>query len=169
MKKNKDEAKRGIVKKKRKSDTKKPAEPKLTSLQKLKLKKQAKKQQKNDEKVKEFQEYQQEEIKFGEIVHAPPQLVVPRKAEKNVTVPRPGKRDLLLNSMFSGSSNSSAEKSNTKGKSLGKVDKKGKRKNLPNSTRMALEKERENVVNLYRELKKKKPIVVVPNKNLEDF
>ncbi len=159
MEKKRLESKKGY--KKKRKVVEEPIEPKLTSLQKLKLKKQAKKEKKNEEKIKEFQEYQHEVIKFGETVHAPPTLVLPRKAAKVDTVARPGKRDLLLSSFFNKEPTSKVQNK--------AIDKKGKRKNLPNATRAALEKERENVVQLYRDLKKKKPIVEIPNKNLEDF
>lgn len=177
MKKRRAEAKNG----RRKFEDKEPAAveaPKLTSLQKLKLKKKAKKQSQSDEKSKHFAEYQHEVIKFGETVQAPPSLITPRRATKNETVPRPGKRDLLLTSMLKDNSERKAEKSDIfkpkKSQKINKVikgpiDKKGKRKNLPNSTRLALEAERLNAVDLYRQLKKKQPIVAVPNKNLEDF
>lgn len=149
---------------------------KLTSLQKLKLKKQAKKQNQKEEKSRVFAEYQHEEIKFGETAQAPPTLITPRKAKKDETVPRPGKRDLLLTSMLT----SVAEQDKTKSIVFktrmkpnkiikGPIDKKGKRKNLPNSTRIALETERINAVDLYRQLKKKQPIVSVGSKNIEDF
>lgn len=167
MKQKRLEAQKGFKKKKKNKFEEEPKEPKLTSLQKLKLKKLSKKQKKNEEQVKEFQEYQYEEIKFGETVHAPPTLVIPRKAAKNDTVPRPGQRDLLLSSIFN--KEPASKKVQNKAIQNKAIDKKGKRKNLPNATRAALEKERENVVQLYRELKKKKPIVEIPNKNLKDF
>lgn len=164
---------------KRKFEDNEPAAvepPKLTSLQKLKLKKKAKKQSQTEDKSRHFAEYQHEVIKFGETVKAPPSLITPRKAAKNETVPRPGKRDLLLTSILKSSDGPSIVKSiDSKlrirpGKIIkGPIDKKGKRKNLPNSTRIALETERLNAVDLYRQLKKKQPIVEIPNRNLEDF
>ena len=141
--------------------------PRLTSLQKMKLKKKVKKQSKADEKARVFAEYQHEDIKFGEIVLAPPSLVTPRKALKRETVARPGQRDLLLSSMLNQSIDPAAIKPNKIFK--GPVDKTGKRKNLPNSTRVALEIERRNAVELYRQMKKKQPIVAIKNKNIEDF
>lgn len=170
MKKRRAEAKRG----KKKFDDKEPviAAPRLTGLQKLQLKKNAKKLKKLEEKSRAFEEYHHEEIKFGETVLAPPSLITPRRATKDETVPRPGTRDLLLTSML---------KPDFKPKSdapgafkpnkifTGPVDKKGKRKKLPNSTRLALETERQNVVELYRQLKKKEPIVKIGSKNIKDF
>lgn len=166
MKKRRAEAKSG----KRKFKDMEPAEevaPKLSSLQKLKLKKMAKKQSKDEEKSRVFAEYQHEVIKFGETAQAPPTLITPRKALKNETVARPGQRDLLLSSMLGKSSDPAAIKPNKIFK--GPVDKKGKRKNLPNSTRVALETERQNAVELYRQMKKKTPIVLKGSKNIEDF
>lgn len=141
--------------------------PKLTSLQKLHLKKKSRKQMQSDEKSRAFAEYQHEVIKFGETAQAPPTLITPRRAVKDETVPRPGKRDLLLTSMLKSPNEPAAIKPNKIFK--GPIDKKGKRKNLPNSTRLALERERLNAVDLYRQLKKKQPIVLLANKNIEDF
>lgn len=155
---------------KRKFDDKEPKEevaPKLSSLQKLHLKKKTKKQSQNEEKQRVFAEYQHEEIRFGEVALAPPTLIIPRRAQKVDTVPRPGKRDLLLTSMIKTNNSSEATKPNKIFK--GPVDKKGKRKNLPNVTRLALETERQNAVELYRQMKKKQPIVPIANKNIEDF
>ena len=151
--------------------------PKLTSLQKLKLKKKSKKESKHTEKSHHFAEYQHEVFKFGETVLAPPSLVTPRKAKKVDTVPRPGTRDLLLSSMLRSGEKTVPKPSinfQVATKKLSKVikgpiDKKGKRKNLPSSTRLLLENEQRNAVDLYRQLKKKQPIVPIPNKNLEDF
>lgn len=39
-------------------------------------------------KTEEIKDFKREEIKFGEVVNEPPQLVLPRKAEKAETVPR---------------------------------------------------------------------------------
>ena len=174
MKKRRAEAKNG----KRKFEDKEPeiVEPKLTSLQKLKLKKKAKKQSQMDEKSRVFSEYQHEVIKFGETVKAPPSLITPRKATKNETVSRPGKRNLLLTTMLGSNKEPLKIKSdlikprNKTNKIIkGPIDKKGKRKNLPNQTRLALEAERLNVVDIYRQLKKKQPIVEITKRNIEDF
>lgn len=166
MKKRRTEAKNG----KRKFKDVEPVEevaPKLSSLQKLKLKKLAKKKSKDDEKSRVFEEYKHEIIKFGETALAPPSLITPKKALKNETVARPGQRELLLSSMLPKSTNPAAIKPNKIFQ--GPVDKKGKRRNLPNSTRVALETERQNAVELYRQMKKKTPIVQIGNKNIEDF
>lgn len=166
MKKHRTEAKNGKRKFKDKELEADP--PKLTSLQKLHLKKKSKQRDKDDEKSRAFAEYQHEVIKFGETAQAPPTLITPRRAVKDETVPRPGKRDLLLTSMLKNTSEATATMPNKINR--GPIDKKGKRKNLPNSTRLALERERLNAVDLYRQLKKKKPIVLAaPNKNLDEF
>lgn len=51
---------------------------------------QEKKKQKESEltKVSAIEEFKRDEIKFGEVVQAPPQLSVPRLAKKAETVPR---------------------------------------------------------------------------------
>lgn len=178
MKKRRAEAKNGKRKFDDDTDPAEEAPPKLSSLQKLKLKKKAKKDSKSEEKLLVFEEYQHEVFKFGETVLAPPTLVTPRRAVKDATVPRPGTRDLLLTSMLKGTDAPTAKPSvftkrasttRTSKVIKGPIDKKGKRKNLPNSTRMALESARINAVDLYRQMKKKQPIVAVPTKNIEDF
>lgn len=174
MKKRRAEAKGG-KKKFVEEDTTEEVEPKLTSLQKLKLKKQARKKSQSDEKTRAFAEYETEVIKFGETVKAPPTLVTPRRAVKHDTVPRPGTRDLLLTSMMQTNKSPSVPatrnvfKVSTQKVIKGPIDKKGKRKNLPNSTRILLETERQNAVDMYRQLKNKQPIVQIGNKNIEDF
>ncbi|KAJ8959027.1 hypothetical protein NQ318_022281 [Aromia moschata] len=72
--------------------------PKLTKSQKWQLKKKEKKMKKSS-KVNEFEKYQ-DQVKFGEIVHAPPTLVAPKKVEKSQNAPRPGKKNLLLKSII---------------------------------------------------------------------
>lgn len=48
-----------------------------------------KKEKESETKAKtEVKEFEREEIKFGEVAHAPPQLTVPRLAKKAETVPR---------------------------------------------------------------------------------
>ena len=144
---------------------------KLTSLQKMKLKNKEKKLKKQNNKSVDNEEFKRDEFKFGEYVLAPPSLVIPRKALKlELTVPRPGARNLLLSSMMGESESGISKPKPSSNKIFGKpIDKKGKRKNLPVNTRMALEQERINVVELYRQMKKKQPIIPVANKNLDDF
>lgn len=151
---------------------------KLTSLQKMKFKKLEKKEKKQKEKDIEFAEFQHEEIKFGERVEAPPSLSIPRKATKVEGVQRPGKRSLLLTGMIDKEkadefAEIEAKKPPPPRVIYGRVDKKGKRKNLPNSTRVALETERNNAVEMYRLSKKKGNYAMrhftMPKKNLDDF
>lgn len=158
-------------------DTKVDQPAKLTSLQKMKLKKLEKKMEKQKEKDIEFAEYQHEEIKFGERVEAPPSLSIPRKATKVEGVQRPGKRSLLLTGMIDKEkadefAEIEAKKPPPPRVIYGRVDKKGKRKNLPNATRTALETERKNAVEMYRLSKKKGNAFrhfTMPKKNLDDF
>ena len=129
---------------------------------KKKLKRE-KKQKIREELEKEKQEmYKREDIKFGEIAHAPPQLkVIPRRGEKHETVARPGKKSLLLHSLIEDKDGDAAAK-RVKSKDLGikiktgKLNLKGKRKELPMRTREAIEEEQRSVVQQYREMKKKK-------------
>lgn len=128
-------------------------------------------------------EYKKDDIKFGEIVHAPPHLCKPRLAKKFETVPRvfldiicrvllfsycsfsqPGRKKLLLNSMLENPSddaddveNSSkiSSKVNIKNKS-NIIDLKGKRKELPRATREMIEKQQQNAMDAYRLIKKNK-------------
>ncbi|XP_017067307.1 uncharacterized protein LOC108105324 [Drosophila eugracilis] len=115
-------------------------------------------------------EYKHDVVAFGEVVHAPPSLkILPRKAEKSETVPRPGRKaNLLLKSMLDAKKfpnseqepeESSLTKLSAKSKSLfktpTKAQMKGKRKDLPLATRSMLESERNKMVLLYRQLKNK--------------
>lgn len=71
-----------------------------------------------------------------------------------MTLSQPGKKNLLLHSVISGA----VEKTETKSKSgpkLPSFDLKGKRKELPMATRQMIENQQKNVVELYRQLKKK--------------
>nr|CAQ53432.1 CG8326-PA [Drosophila melanogaster]CAQ53438.1 CG8326-PA [Drosophila melanogaster] len=116
-------------------------------------------------------EFKQDAVAFGEIVHAPPSLkILPRKAEKSETVPRPGRKaNLLLKTMLNpdqGQSNRGPEdddssrlklaaQSKSAFKAPTKAQMKGKRKDLPLATRSMLETERSKMVQLYRQLKNK--------------
>ncbi|ALC49432.1 CG8326 [Drosophila busckii] len=100
-------------------------------------------------------EYKHDVFKFGEIVHEPPTLkTLPRKANKNETVPRPGRKaNLLLKSIM----DPAITKAKTKAVTVGpptKLQLKGKRKELPAATRNMLESERSKMIELYRQLKK---------------
>ncbi|XP_017030190.1 uncharacterized protein [Drosophila kikkawai] len=114
-------------------------------------------------------EYKRDVFAFGEIVHAPPSLkTLPRKAPKNETVPRPGRKsNLLLKSMLNpattegdqdqheGSGRKVAAKSKEAFKAPTKAQMKGKRRDLPAATRSMLENERNKMISLYRQLKNK--------------
>ncbi|KAH8392973.1 hypothetical protein KR200_007200 [Drosophila serrata] len=114
-------------------------------------------------------EYKRDVVAFGEIVHAPPSLkTLPRKAPKNETVPRPGRKsNLLLKSMLNpatteadqeqhdGSGLKVAPKSKVAFKAPTKAQMKGKRRDLPAATRSMLENERNKMILLYRQLKNK--------------
>ncbi|KAL7744042.1 hypothetical protein ACLKA6_001271 [Drosophila palustris] len=113
-------------------------------------------------------EYKRDVFKFGETVHAPPTLkTLPRKASKNETVPRPGRKsNLLLKSLMdtagdtttetspTSPANFSKKKSAQKKSTPTKLQLKGKRKDLPAATRSMLEGERSKMIDLYRQLKK---------------
>lgn len=47
-----------------------------------------KRQKDSETKASVVEEFKRDDIKFGEVVHAPPQLTVPRFAKKAETVPR---------------------------------------------------------------------------------
>lgn len=49
---------------------------------------QERKQKEIESKTPAIQEYKRDEVRFGEVVSAPPQLTVPRLAKKAETVPR---------------------------------------------------------------------------------
>lgn len=77
---------------------------------------------------------------------------------------QPGKRELILTKLVKSSEELVQDKTPTiifpstitKKLAGGLVDMKGKRKDLPVGTRAMLERERQNTVDLYRELKKRK-------------
>lgn len=117
-------------------------EIKLTKSQKWQLKKKEKRLKKLKGSSQIEQELnRREQIKFGDIAHAPPQLVVPKKSKKdNKEAPRPGKKDLLLKSVV-----------NSK---TGEINKCGKRKDMPVGVRRQLEKQQQEVMQAYKNLKK---------------
>lgn len=137
---------------------------------KKKLKREKKQKVREELAAEKQQMYQREDIKFGDICHAPPQIkVIPRRGEKHETVARPGKKaSLLLHSVIDplrqAVVNPKALKSKDLGMKLktGKLNLKGKRKELPTRTREAIEEEQRSVVQQYRELKKQKQTQSVP-------
>nr|CAD7261888.1 unnamed protein product [Timema shepardi] len=58
-----------------------------------------KQSKKNNVEEDRFSSYQ-DEVKFGEVVHGPPDLTAPRKANKETNSSRPGKKALLLKSLL---------------------------------------------------------------------
>lgn len=173
LKKRKMEANKGGRISKKKTDMKeaKPLDP-IYVKQLIKQAIREDEEEKLKEKNKEIVEYRQDVVKFGEIVHAPPTIsTLPRKAQKNDTVPRPGKKNnLLLQNILkpqegkakeTTSSENSPAQTSKKPKALSVNTKKlmkGKRKDLPEATRNMLENERLKLVSLYRDLKKSKGI-----------
>ncbi|XP_012271705.1 coiled-coil domain-containing protein 137 [Orussus abietinus] len=123
---------------------------KLTKAQKKKKKEEEKKikklQQKEDDK-----ERVTEKVKFGEVVHAPPNLTVRPKKAKDKTTNKPGKKDLLLNALVQTKAVSPKHR---------QVDKKGKLKNLSAGERRQLEKERSDAIAAYKRLKAQKLSVI---------
>lgn len=121
-----------------------------TKSQKRRQKLQIKKKKKEEDLIDNFQTFQ-DEVQFGETVHAPPVLITkPRKAVVADSV-KPGKRNLLLNSLFA--KNDSSNNNSTKSVI---IDRSGKRKNLPASERRQLEKEQSSIIAVYRQLKAKR-------------
>ncbi|CAG9773161.1 unnamed protein product [Ceutorhynchus assimilis] len=138
-------------------------EPKLTKSQKWALKKTAKKNKKQNNKDIDFGFVpQKENFKFGDVVHAPPTLVAPKKVQKIQGAARPGQKELLLKSMLTDDTKiiNKTENNNTKKTSFTKVannlDKKGKRKDMPHALRRQLDKQQKEVIEAYKKLKSKK-------------
>lgn len=81
----KKDKKGGKKKKKKKKETSEP--PRLTKSQKWQKKITERKQRAATNKLDEFQNFR-DTVKFGEVVHAPPTLKTPRKAEQLKSAPR---------------------------------------------------------------------------------
>ncbi|XP_062541478.1 nipped-B-like protein B [Armigeres subalbatus] len=155
--KKKAEETKGFKKKKKVKQEKK----KLTLAEKKSLKKQKIEEKKRNEDDKLLEEYQVDKVAFGEVVNGPPTLnTKPRNADKLKGAPRPGKKRLLLHSLLDPSEEEDAEpekkKPKKKAQDQQKVNLKGKRKNLPIGTRINLEREQQNVIDMYRQLRKTK-------------
>lgn len=126
---------------------------------KKKLKREKKQKIREEVEAERNQMYKRDDVKFGEICHAPPELkVIPRRAEKHETVARPGKKALLLHSLMEKTTDPKKLKSKELGIKIktGKLNLKGKRKELPMRTREAIEQEQKSVIEQYRELKKQR-------------
>lgn len=162
--KRKAEESKGFKKKKKQKEIKK----KLTLSDKKALKKQKIEDKKRKEEDKLLEEFQMDNVAFGEVVHGPPNLnTKPRHADKLAGAPRPGKKRLLLHALLDKPKDKEEDgedaepqrkksKNKAKQQQQQKVDLKGKRKNLPVSTRMKLEREQQSVIEMYRQMKKAK-------------
>ncbi|CAH0563595.1 unnamed protein product [Brassicogethes aeneus] len=152
---------------KKKKKKKKDEGPKLSKSQKWQLKKNEKKNKKA-EKPMDFNDFK-DEVKFGEIVHAPPTLSAPRRVTKLESAPRPGSKQLLLKSMLEPKNNNNNTIKEQKSEKVVKnslkklkeiknktIDKKGKRKDLPNALRRQLDKQQKEIIEAYKQLKAKK-------------
>ncbi|KAK5641198.1 hypothetical protein RI129_009745 [Pyrocoelia pectoralis] len=135
--------------------------PKMTKSQKRKMKRLQKEQERAS--LKEIDFVSKDDVKFGEVVHAPPDLVIPRRALKEEGASRPGKKNLLLKSIVGDTSTNGSDRRQTTNKFVDKkgiankvIDKKGKRKNLPNALRRKMEKQQTEIINAYRMLKNKR-------------
>ncbi|KAK0168044.1 hypothetical protein PV327_001884 [Microctonus hyperodae] len=127
-----------------KKKKKKTLEPKLSKAQKKKQKLDMKKLKKSQNDIDEFKPIR-EQVEFGDIVHAPPELnVKPSKADKIIT--KPAKKDLLLCALLQKDGNYNSKS----------IDKKGKRKNLPAAERRILEQQQNDVIEAYKLLKARK-------------
>ncbi|CAH1982686.1 unnamed protein product [Acanthoscelides obtectus] len=129
----------------------------LTKSQKWALKKKEKKLKKQKRHSDEFKKAN-DNVKFGETVHAPPSLSAPKKASIDESGIRPGKKNLLLKSMLKGNKENKADhKADPLRKTSNKViDKKGKRRCLPNAMRRQLDSQQKEIIAAYKELKAKK-------------
>ncbi|XP_057323459.1 coiled-coil domain-containing protein 137 [Microplitis mediator] len=121
----------------KKKKVKTVTEPKLTKVQKRKLKMQVKKDKKllkctDDLIVKD-------KVEFGEVAHAPPEIKIKPKTNK---LNKPAKKELLLHSLLKDNKIQPTS-----------IDKKGKRKNLPSAERRILENHRNEAVEAYKLLK----------------
>nr|XP_022903491.1 uncharacterized protein LOC111415839 [Onthophagus taurus] len=113
---------------------------KLSKSQKRAVKIKAKKEKKENINYDEFKSFE-DKVKFGEVVHGPPSLVLPRKGGNTEETHRPGMKNLLL-------------KENLKLS----VDRKGKRKDLPTATRRQLDLQQKEVIEAYKLLKSKRRV-----------
>jgi hypothetical protein len=152
-------SKRDLKREKRIEQKKQEKKERLDKKQHLENKKS---EQKRKEEDRLLSEYQFDKVEFGEVVHGPPSLnTKPRKAQKSDGAPRPGRKQLLLHSVIKPEGETEVEpaeapkKPKLDGKSV-VINKKGKRKNLPANTRIHLEKEQKNMIELYRQMKKQK-------------
>lgn len=130
--------------KKKKKDT---DEPKMSKSEKRREKLKSRKQKQMEEKVDEFDTFK-DQVKFGEVVHEPPQLKVRPKHADNISTFKPGEKKLLLHSILK-----KTEKTKMRTKKTIAIDRSGKRKNLPVGERRQLEKQQSDIIAAYRMLK----------------
>ncbi|XP_022313202.2 coiled-coil domain-containing protein 137-like isoform X1 [Crassostrea virginica] len=116
-----------------------------------------KKQKKSGKKIRnvdEFKDYE-DKVKFGEVVYEPPSLTaLPRKAIKEETVPRPGKKSLLLKEILA--DNAALTPASVGSSSKREIGQSVKRKHLSMAQQSRMDKERENAILLYRQQKQRK-------------
>ncbi|KAL3274539.1 hypothetical protein HHI36_015921 [Cryptolaemus montrouzieri] len=162
LKETKKEKKEKKLAKKKKGENDTEQGPRLTKSQKRQLKLKEKKKKKKMGKMDEFHTFS-DNVKFGEIVHAPPTLTAPRLVAKENTAPRPGKRHLLLNSLINKNEENSKpaihvgkSAASIKGVSNKVIDKKGKRKDLPKALRRQLDMQQKEIIEAYKSIKAKK-------------
>ncbi|XP_048762814.1 coiled-coil domain-containing protein 137-like [Ostrea edulis] len=116
-----------------------------------------KKQKKSEKKRKNFNEFDdfEDKVKFGEVVNEPPSLsALPRKAVREESVPRPGKKSLLLKEIIA--DNASVTPSSVGSSSKREIGQSIKRKHLSMAQQSRMDMERENAIMLYRQQKKRK-------------
>ncbi|KAF7278756.1 hypothetical protein GWI33_007989 [Rhynchophorus ferrugineus] len=132
----------------------KPEEKKLTKSQKWALKKAQKKQNKLLEQQNEtLSTPRLEQVKFGEVVHAPPVLIQPKIVSKREGAPRPGEKALLLKNILD-DKDYAVPHNEQKVKVKKVIDKKGKRKHLPVALRRQLDKQQKEIIEAYKKLKR---------------
>ncbi|KAL8610191.1 hypothetical protein ACOMHN_005964 [Nucella lapillus] len=118
--------------------------------EKLKLKKELKKEKKKEKTEDDFKEFK-DEVKFGEVVHGLPSFSArPKHADGSS---KPALKSLLLYDVITKSDQSTGPES-AHAESV-KTAKKGKRKILSPAQQKDMEKERQNAIGLYRQMKKK--------------
>ncbi|XP_060520706.1 uncharacterized protein LOC132698563 [Cylas formicarius] len=149
-------ARKGKTGKKNQKRTNQDKGQKLSKSQKWAMKKTEKKKKKKLD-LHENSGPQKEIIKFGEVAHAPPNLIVPKKAKNPEYLPRPGGKSLLLKSML-GKLEKTHHNNNKNESSYIKsvtIDKKGKRRDLPVSLRRQLDQQQNDIIKAYKMIKSK--------------
>ncbi|XP_061180959.1 coiled-coil domain-containing protein 137-like [Saccostrea echinata] len=128
---------------------------KITEKQKERL--QQKKQRRSEKKRKNLNEFDdfEDRVKFGEVANEPPSLTaLPRKAVKEESVPRPGKKSLLLKEIIA--DNAAVTPSSVGSSSKREIGQSIKRKHMSLAQQSIMDRERENAIMLYRQQRQKK-------------